>query len=586
MSDCLSLRSTISRCMQCWGSEMTLHNGRHPRGEDARILLTSVFGPYAQNDEFGSQKINPMELWHNQVTRVQGPFSLRMFNRSFGMLFIQANIKAPCIMLDFPTLDRFIEEIRHTRYDIIGIGSITINILKVRKMCELVRHYQRDATIVVGGHVANLPDLDERIDADEIVKGEGVRWFRNYLGEDPNRPLVHPQIPTYIDYRNMGTTVNIKPRDRTATLIPSVGCPLGCNFCVTSAMFGGKGKFVNFYDAGDELFDVICQLESAMNVKAFFVMDENFLLHRKRALRLLELMQEHDKSWSFNVFSSANVLSKYSMEQLIELGISWVWMGLEGESSKYAKLRGIDTRPLVRELQGNGIRVLGSSIIGMEDHSPENIDRVIEYAVSHDTDFHQFMLYTALAGTPLYNDLKNQGLLKDESEVPLSDNHGQFRFNFSHPVIKNGQETEYLLRAFNRDFAVNGPSVLRAMWTTLKGWRKHKNHPIARVRKRFEWEARDLVKHGGPMVAAALEYYRDETELKNRFSQMQKELYVEFGEQAEHFSAAAGPFVLEKIRTEEQRLKEGWTYEPPTFYEKNAAWLKMEKSGLATTTSA
>src|SRR5210317_281911 len=155
---------------------MVLKNGLHPRGSKAKILLTSVFGPYAQDDEFGSQKINPMELWHNQVTRVQGPFSLRMFNRSFGMLFIQANIEAPCIMLDFPTLDRFIEEIKNNPYDIIGIGSITINVLKVKKMCELVREHQPDATIVVGGHVANLPDLHERIGADEIVKGEGVRW--------------------------------------------------------------------------------------------------------------------------------------------------------------------------------------------------------------------------------------------------------------------------------------------------------------------------------------------------------------------------------------------------------------------------
>ena len=84
----------------------------HPLGSNARVLLSSVFGPYAQDDEYGSQKINPMELWHNQVTRVQGPFSLRMFNRSFGMLFIQANIDAPCVMLDFPTLDRFVEELK------------------------------------------------------------------------------------------------------------------------------------------------------------------------------------------------------------------------------------------------------------------------------------------------------------------------------------------------------------------------------------------------------------------------------------------------------------------------------------------
>jgi radical SAM superfamily enzyme YgiQ (UPF0313 family) len=563
---------------------MVHQNTTHPRGSDARILLTSVFGPYAQDDDFGSQKINPMELWHNQVTRVQGPFSLRMFNRSFGMLFIQSNIDAPCIMLDFPTLDRFIEEITTNEYDIIGIGSITINVLKVKKMCELVREYQPNATIVVGGHVANLPDLEHRIDADEIVKGEGVRWFRNYLGEDPNRPLRHPEIPTYVDFRNLGTTIQIKPRDRTVTLIPSVGCPLGCNFCLTSAMFGGKGKFVNFYDSGDELFDVICQLEASMGARSFFVMDENFLLHRPRALRLLELMKQHDKAWSFNIFSSANVVRKYSYEELVELGISWIWMGLEGEQSRYTKLRGIDTRSLVRELQSHGIRILGSTIIGLEEHSPENIDSAIDYAVSHDADFHQFMLYTALPGTALYAELKQQGLIKDESEAPNSDQHGQYRFNFRHPLIRDGQETEYLLRAFHRDFQVNGPSVIRAVTTTLRGWRRYQGHADPRIRKRFKWESRDLIKFGVPMVAAAAEYFRDQPLLQTRLSNVLDELFDEFGEHAKHFAKVVAPSLLGKIRDEQLRLQDGWTHEPPTFYEKNDAWLAIDKQGNARAT--
>jgi hypothetical protein len=56
----------------------------HPLGTKARVLLASAFGPYAQDDEYGSRLINPMELYHNQVTRVEGPFSLRMFHRSWG----------------------------------------------------------------------------------------------------------------------------------------------------------------------------------------------------------------------------------------------------------------------------------------------------------------------------------------------------------------------------------------------------------------------------------------------------------------------------------------------------------------------
>jgi hypothetical protein len=256
----------------------------HALGSRAKVLLSSVFGPYAQDDQYGSRAMNPMELYHNQVTREQGPFSLRMFHRSWGLMLIQTNMNAPCTLLDFPTLDRFIEELQHNQYDIVGISSIPLNVLKVRKMCELVRHYQPDATIVVGGHVANVGNLDEQIDADFIVKGDGVRWFRRFLGEDEGQPIAHPEIVSGVGTRNVGITLPEKPGNVAATVIPSVGCPMGCNFCATSSMFGGKGKFINFYDSGDDLFDVMCKLEQSMKVQSFFVMDENFLLHRRRAL--------------------------------------------------------------------------------------------------------------------------------------------------------------------------------------------------------------------------------------------------------------------------------------------------------------
>ena len=74
-------------------------------------------------------------------------------------------------LLDFPTLDRFIEVLHENRYDIVGVGAIPLNVMKVRKMCELVREHQPWAQIVVGGHVANVPDLAQRIDADHIVRG-------------------------------------------------------------------------------------------------------------------------------------------------------------------------------------------------------------------------------------------------------------------------------------------------------------------------------------------------------------------------------------------------------------------------------
>src|ERR1700746_3223470 len=109
----------------------------HPKRNQARILLSSVFGPYAQDDEFGSRAINPMELYHNQVTRAQGSFSLRMFHRSWGIMMIQAHISAPCTVLDFPSRDSFARELTANHYDIVGISAIIVNVRKVREMSRM-----------------------------------------------------------------------------------------------------------------------------------------------------------------------------------------------------------------------------------------------------------------------------------------------------------------------------------------------------------------------------------------------------------------------------------------------------------------
>ena len=218
----------------------------HRLGTQAKVLLSSVFGPYAQDDAYGSRKINPMELYQNQVTRTQGPFSLRMFHRSFGLMLLQANIDAPCTLLDFPSEDRFIEELQGCSYDIVGVSAIIPNIGKLKRMCSLVRKYQPNAAVVVGGHVANKEDVHEIIDADHIVKGDGVKWFRTFLGQDETAPVRHPVTPSATGTRIMGVGLSENSEDTAAILIPSVGCPMGCNFCSTSAMFGGKASSSTF----------------------------------------------------------------------------------------------------------------------------------------------------------------------------------------------------------------------------------------------------------------------------------------------------------------------------------------------------
>jgi radical SAM superfamily enzyme YgiQ (UPF0313 family) len=545
----------------------------HPKGIRANILLSSVFGPFAQNDPYGSREINPMELYQNQVTKVQGAFSLRMFHRSFGLLLIQSNIKAPCTLLDFPSMDRFIEELKNHPYDIIGISAIIPNIYKVKKMCELIRQHQPKATIVIGGHISNKAGIAQTLEADHIVRGDGIQWFREFLGQKTDEPIRHPMAYSAFGSRMMGIDLcrNGKPGRTAAILIPSVGCPKGCNFCSTSALFGGKGKSIHFYQTGQELFSVMCDIEKNLKVRSFFILDENFLLYKKRALDLLELMKTYHKSWLLYVFSSAGVLRSYTMDQLVGLGIGWVWMGIEGRDSRYSKLEGVDTFDLVKTLQANGIRVLGSSIIGLETHTPDHMDRIIDYAVSHQTDFHQFMLYMPNPGTPLYETFKNEGRLYDEKSFSPADAHGQYRFSYRHPHIKNHQEEEFLEKAFITDFKINGPSLARLIQTLLNGWRRYKHHPDPRIRNRYDWEIRPVRSIYAGAVWAMKRYYRRSRRMYLKMDRLLKDIYMEFGWKTRLLTPPLGVFVYINLIMEEKRLAKGRQYDPPAFYEKNEA---------------
>ena len=538
----------------------------HPKGVDARVLLTSVFGPYAQDDEFGSRTINPMELYHNQVTRAQGAFSPRMFHRSWGIMMIQENISAPSTVLDFPTRDDFARELTKRRYDIVGISSIIVNIGKVREMCRMVRRLSPDSVIVVGGHVAAIPGIEYLIDADHIVKGDGIFWMRRYLGEDPDTPIRHPEIVSAFGHRVMGLRLPSRRGATAATVIPSVGCPMGCNFCTTSAFFGGKGKYLNFYDSGDELFRIMSGMEARLKVRSFFMMDENFLLYRKRAMELLERMQAAGKSWELYVFSSVNAIRKYTMEELVSLGVSWIWMGLESPHSAYAKLENADTIRLTHELHHHGIKLLGSTIVGLEHHTPENIGEEIEHAVAHGTDFHQFMLYTPVPGTPLYSEMSQQGRLLD---VNLADIHGQDKFNFQHAAISREESKKFLDWAFWRDFELNGPSLFRICRTTLEGWKRYKDHPDQRIRERFAREVSALkTAYSGVLWAMERQLRETNQTISQQIHSLRRDLAVEFGWISQAAARLLGPVLLWTSRREEKRLARGKTYEPQVIIER------------------
>jgi radical SAM superfamily enzyme YgiQ (UPF0313 family) len=441
-----------------------------------KLLLTSVFGPYAADDEYG-EKSNKMELFHNQVTREQGIFSYRFNHGSQGLYFLAENIDMPATVLDFPTLKRFKKELGKG-YDYVGISFIIPNFKKAKEMARCIRELSPNSKIIIGGHGANIPGIETMIEQDYICKGEGVYFLRKLFKENIDRPIRHPLGYSSFNRQVMGVPWS----PDSGILITGVGCANKCRFCATSHFFG---EYTPYLKTGREIFDLCCRYEDEKKITDFGILDENFLKMKDRALELLELMEKYKRYFTFAIFSSAETLKELGdLDILIRLGVTFIWIGVESKKEIFAKNKGTDFSNLIDEIKKRGITVLASSILFLEDHDKNTIWEDIDFVTSLKPDYLQFAELGPIPGTKLYSDYEQQDkLLKD---VPYEAQHGQGKIWFKHEHFTRDESEDFLRLAFEIDYSRNGASMLRAIKTTLSGYQYCLNHQNVLVSARLK----------------------------------------------------------------------------------------------------
>ena len=434
-------------------------------GKPRRILLSGVFGPFGVDDAWGRRE-NIMELFHNQVTKAQGEASFRFHHRSFGLYFLAENVDADVTVLDFPSRERYVRELGKG-YDLVGISFIAPNFAKARDMARLVRILAPEARIVLGGHGAAIEGIESLIDCDDVVRGEGIRGLRTILGQDPGAPVVHPVLPS----TERQSILGIPLLGRAANLlVPGVGCVNACRFCSTSHFFGKAYR--SFLGTGRELFETARAIADRTGTDDFFVMDENFLKDTGRALALLGEMERNRRYFGFQLFSSAEAIRAFGLDNMVRLGVSFVWIGVESatRSGNYAKNEGVDARQLTRELRDRGITVLASGILCAEHHTPGNIQAEIDFMVGLEADMVQFMLLTPLPVTALYRDMQQKGLLREN--LPFEEWHGQKELSWNHPAFPGDAPARWLDAAFRADHEANSSTMYRVIETAFRGWKR------------------------------------------------------------------------------------------------------------------
>ena len=154
-------------------------------------------------------------------------------------------------------------------------------------------------------------------------------------------------------------------------------------------------------------------------------------------------------------------------------------------------------------------------------------------------------------------------------DTDLADIHGQYKFNFQHEHIARDDSKSWLDFAFQRDFAVNGPSLYRIMRTMYEGWKRYGQDSDAHVRARFIVEADNLRRGYGAALWAMQRYLRGSNQaVGERIAELRSQMESEFGVLSRVLDSVIGPLLLWSARREGAAYPQGRPLEPRTFVER------------------
>jgi hypothetical protein len=444
-----------------------------------RVLFTTIFRPFSKPGKYnlpGDEKF--LDYFSNRLTRESGPFVLHDNHPTMAPHLIAANIDADVTVLEAPTLEEFKDELRKN-YDVLALTFLTLHFPKLVHMIAWARKLAPQTKIVIGGFGTALFDL-ERLDVDGVCQQEGISYMRQFLGQDPHEPVEHPLI-TYEIALRLGVQQLGLPKKRLGVIVNGFGCPHACEFCQTSAYFGKK--HVPLIRTGSHLLETMARYEREADVRDFVIYEEDFFLYKRHIGDFIEAAGAHPTLFSYACYSTIKALSQFEIEDLVDSGLSHVWIGVESVNSPYSKSMGRPIRELFDELHRYGVTTTGSIIAGLDDHKRDNVWGEFEHLASLFPSTVQISNLMAGPGTPLRERLARENRLIQDHV--LLDSH-LYSDQVIHPEFGRGELRGLIFQGYDYIYDTIGPALYRIMKTWHQGSRTLRASSRARLRARGE----------------------------------------------------------------------------------------------------
>ena len=392
----------------------------------------------------------------------------------------------------------------------------------MKEVVALVRKHSPGSKIVLGGYGTVAPDEMLLPYGDHVCREEGVAFMRRLLGEpEIPMPYRHPMIINPL--RVFGKTIS-----RTGIVFGGLGCPNGCDFCCTSHFF--DRKHIRLLPTGADIYHVVERYHEVDPNLSILILDEDFLLNRRRAMEFRDCVMKAGKPLSIFVFASIKALSQYTVTEILEMGIDGMWIGYEGTRSGYAKQSGRPVDELFNELRQHGITILASMIVGFPYQTPEIIEEELSGLLALKPVFSQFLIYGPCPGTPFYEKVVREGTLipevKDNKELFFLQGTG-FHSMVQHPTMSSAGIEAAQQRCFEEEFRRLGPSIYRSVARWFEGYLTLRGSPNPLLRAKAEQFASDIRKAYPSFLAGRL--FGPTREVRRWIAELQRRTTAELG---------------------------------------------------------
>lgn len=399
---------------------------------------------------------------------IKKELSFEAYLPPLGLLYIASPLEKrghKIKLVDF-IAEQFTEEIlldAISNIDVVGVSVASPVATSATKIVEIIKKSKPEIKIIVGGphctiqgkEVLNemMADVSVAGDGEKVIvdivdsfegktdlsKVHGVFYRENNTIKqglpaeeiDDLDSLVFPSrhlLEKYTYGKQTVSGVTFFARGKITSVMTTRGCPFDCRFCVSKSIFK-KYRLRSAENVVKELEEISKDFDSV------FAVDDNFLMDKKRAHKIMDLIIE--KNLNLDIWiAGARVTDadKELFKKMKKAGVKSLEFGIESGSqevldyyNKKITLKKVETA--VKLSKKTGFLTIGNFILGSPIETDKHINETIRFAKKIKLDFAFFYAFNFLKGSQIWDEAFKQGKIKEnEMFVPCDSRRGLGNF--------------------------------------------------------------------------------------------------------------------------------------------------------------